>query len=99
MFIFYQIIVIIIGTDHLPCVMTSVDDPMLRQHPLGREKDRIADLLPARGRRRDLILRLQPSLADHVLHHKLRHRTPADIPVADKQYLYLLIHNMRYVLQ
>ena len=58
---------------------------MLRQLPPGRRVDRVADLLPAGGRRGNLKLVLQACLFHQVLHHILGHRTPTNIAVTHKK--------------
>ena len=58
---------------------------MLRQLAPRRRIDRVADLLPAGGRRFDMKLRCQSRFLHQVLHHELGHGAAADVAVADKQ--------------
>ena len=50
----------------------------------------VYDLLAARSLRSDQILILHPALCHHFLKYKFRHRTAADIAVADEHYSFHL---------
>ena len=60
---------------------------MLRQLAPRRRIDRVADLLPAGGRRFDMKLRCQSRFLHQVLHHELGHGAAADISMTHKEYL------------
>ena len=52
----------------------------------------MSDLLPAYCRRSDVKPMGTPRLLYHIFHHILRHRTAADIAVADEQDFYHTKH-------
>ena len=51
-----QVVFLVVGIGKLPCYVTVAGDPMLRQLAPRRRIDRVADLLPAGGRRFDMEL-------------------------------------------
>ena len=83
-----QIIFVVVLIGELPRSMTVAGDAMLHQLAACGQIDRIADLLPTGGSRRDLKFFLQARFLHQVLHHELGHRASADIAVANEQYFY-----------
>ena len=86
-----EIIFFIICPCHLPRGMTGTGNAMLGQLPPGRRVDGVSKLLPAGRRRFDVKLRRQSRILHQLLHNELRHRTAADVAVADEKYFY---HNL-----
>ena len=79
-----QVIFVIVRPRHLPRRVRPADHAVRRQLPPRRWVDRVAELLGAcrRGVNDEPLPR--PGLGDHILHHKLRHRTAADVSMADE---------------
>ena len=80
-----QVVLVVVLIGELPRRVAVAGYPMLCQLAPRRGIDRVADFLPAGGRRFDMKLWRQPSPFHQVLHHKLGHRAAADVPMADKQ--------------
>ena len=69
-------------------VVSLARDAVLVQHALRRRVDRIADLFCGNGRRGDFKPVGDAFAPHHVFHHEFRHRTSADVAVADEQDFY-----------
>ena len=85
----------IIGTGNLAGSLPGIEPhPVLAQAPLCRRIDGIADLLRRHGCRLDVIQVLQPLSPHHRLQYELRHRAPANIPMAYEQYPHSIVHQL-----
>ena len=61
-----QVVFLVVAVAELPGGMAAAGDTVFRQLPPGRRVDRVADLLPAGGRRGNLKLVLQARLLHQV---------------------------------
>ena len=73
------------GIRHPVGTMPPERDSVPMQRPFRRRIDVVPLLFVGHSRRINPHL-LKPSLPDHILKDKLRHRAPADVPVADEKY-------------
>ena len=79
-----QVVFVVVRPRHLPRRVRPADHAVRRQLPPRGWVDRVAELLGACRRRVNDEPLPCPGLSGHILHHKLRHRTAADVAVADK---------------
>ena len=86
-----QVVFVVVRPRHLPRRVRPADHAVRRQLPLRGWVDRVAELLGACRRRVNDEPLPCPGFSGHILHHKLRHRTAADVAVADKQYFYHIL--------
>lgn len=86
-----QVVFVVVRPRHLPRRVRPADHTMRRQLPPRGWVDRVAELLGACRRRVNDEPLPCPGFSGHILHHKLRHRTAADVAVADKQYFYHIL--------
>ena len=80
-----EVIVLIIPPGQEPGGVPLAGDAVLRQLAPRRGIDRVPDLLPGGGGGGDGETPLLPRPPDEVLHGVLRHRAPADIPMANEK--------------
>ncbi len=83
---YQQVETLVVATRHLASRLSLARDAVLGQFPLGWGIDLIADFLCRCGSRLDIELVVESSLAYQIFHHKLCHRTAADVAVTHEEY-------------
>ena len=78
------VVLVILAADHAVRGVPGAAYAVLGELPARGRVDAVAHFLAGRGRRRNVEFILAPGLLYHVLEHKLRHRTPAYVAVADE---------------
>ena len=86
-----QVEAVVVGARHLPRRLARTAYAVFGQLAPCRRIDGIAYLLGRRSSRLDVELVSQTGLVHQLLHHKLGHRTAANIAVAHKQYAFHLV--------
>ena len=84
-----HVICVVIRPDDLPGRLAGTVDAVGRQNPPCRRINRIAQFLRAGCRRRNFKIRRRTRLLHQPLHKELRHRTAANVAVADEHDFHL----------
>lgn len=85
-----QVVFVVVRPRHLPRRVRPAEHAVRRQLPPRGWVDRVAEFLGACRRRVNDEPLPCPGFSGHILHHKLRHRTAADVAVANEKYFYHL---------
>ena len=88
----YEVVLVILRASHAVRRVPGAAYAVLGQLPARRRIDRAANLVRMRRRGADKKLLRPPGPLNHILKHKLRHRRPANIAVADEQNFCHLFH-------